>query len=393
MTTTSGAKLLRRPGEPRRANFLELFFDLVFVVALAQLSQDLIEDLRWSGAFQALVLLLGMWWIWTITAWTTDLYDPQRPAIQLLVTGTMLGSLVMVIALPDAFGERGLVFAGALVTIHVGRQLFLVRALRGHELQRRSFRLLFWFGVSAVPWIAGALVPGTARGVLWTSAIAADYTGGILRFPTPGLGRSPRTEWSVGAEHLAERYRQLFIIALGELILVTASTLTRTGFATDRTTAFVVSFVGTALFWRIYIHRAGELLPAAIAAAPDPDRLARQTLLAHLIMLAGIVATAVADELVIGHPLGHTRPAWVAVMLGGPALFLAGLARFEYAVFSHTSRNRALGVLALAALTPAMLFVPPLLAALAATAVLAAIAVTDAARARGHQPEPPSPPG
>ncbi|PWU54036.1 low temperature requirement protein A [Micromonospora globispora] len=389
--TTSGAKLLRRPGEPRRSNFLELFFDLVFVVALAQLSQGLIQDLSWSGACQTLVLLLAMWWIWTITAWTTDLYDPQQPAIQLLVTATMLGSLLMVVALPDAFGERGLVFAGVYVAMHIGRQLFLVLALRGHELQRRTIRLLFWFSVSAVPWIAGALVPGTARGVLWTLAVAVDYTGGFLRFPTPGLGRSPRLEWSVGAEHLAERYRQLFIIALGELILVTASSLTRSGFAADRTVAFVVSFVGTALFWRIYIQPAGELLPAAIAAAPDPDRLARSALAAHLIMLAGIVATAVGDELVIAHPLGHTPPAWVAILLGGPALFLAGLARFEYRVFSRVSRNRAIGLLVLAALTPAMLFSPPLLAALAAAAVLAGIAVTDAARARGRPPEP-SPP-
>jgi low temperature requirement protein LtrA len=195
------------------------------------------------------------------------------------------------------------------------------------------------------------------------------------------------------AEHLAERDRQLFIIALGELILVTASALSGSGFAADGTAAFVVSFVGTALYWRIYIHRAGERLPAAIAAAPDPDRLARSATLAHLIMLAGIVATAVGDELVITHPLGHTQPAWVAVILGGPALFMAGFARFEYTVFSRVSRNRPIGLLVLAALTPAMLFVPPLLAALAATAVLAAIAVTDVARAKGRPPEPPSPPG
>ena len=389
---TSGAKLLRKPGEARRSNFLELFFDLVFVVALAQLSEGLIQDLSWAGAFQTLVLLLAMWWIWTITAWTTDLYDPQRPAIQLLVTATMLGSLAMVVTLPDAFGERGLVFAGVYVAIHIGRQLFLALALRGHELQRRTIRLLFWFGVSAVPWIAGALVPGTARGVLWTVAVAVDYTGGVLRFPTPKLGPSPRSEWSVGAEHLAERYRQLFIIALGELILVTASSLSGSGFAADRTVAFVVSFIGTALFWRIYIHPAGELLPAAIAAARDPDRLARSALVAHLIMLAGIVATAVGDELVIAHPFGHTQPAWVAILLGGPALFLAGLARFEYGVFSRVSRNRPIGLLVLAALTPAMLFMPPLVAALAAATVLAGIAVTDAARARGRPPEPPSPP-
>ena len=135
------------------------------------------------------------------------------------------------------------------------------------------------------------------------------------------------------------------------------------------------------------------LLPAAIAAAPDPDRLARSAAIAHLIMLAGIVATAVGDQLVIAHPLGHTQPAWVAVILGGPALFLAGRAGFEYAVFARVSRERPIGVLVLAALTPPMLLMPPLLPAIAATAVLTGIAIADAARAHGRPPEPPSPPG
>ena len=87
----------------------------------------------------------------------------------------------------------------------------------------------------------------------------------------------------------------------------------------------------------------GSCWPAAIAAAPDPARLAVSAIYAHLVMVAGIVATAVGDELVIAHPLGHTQPAWVAVILGGPALFLAGRARFEYAVFGRVSRDRPIG--------------------------------------------------
>ncbi|KAB1914341.1 low temperature requirement protein A [Micromonospora sp. AMSO31t] len=299
----------------------------------------------------------------------------------------------MVVALPDAFGDRGLAFAGAYVAIHVGRQLFLVLALRGQELQRRSIRVLGWFAVSAVPWIAGALAPVPARVVLWTLAVAVDVTGGVLRFPTPRLGRSPESEYPIVAEHLSERYRQLFIIALGELILVGTLTLSGSGFAADRTAAFVVSFVATVLFWRIYLHRAGELLPAAIAAARRPDPLARLAAAAHLVMLAGIVATAVGDELVIAHPLGHTPRAWAAVILGGPALFLAGRAAFEYAVFARVSRDRPIGILVLFALAPPVLLAPPLAAVVAATAVLLGVAVADTVRAHRGPPEPPSPPG
>jgi low temperature requirement protein LtrA len=391
MATTNSAKLPPRPDESRQGVFLELFFDLVFVVALAQLSRGLIQDLGWTRAFQTLVLLLGLWLIWSTTAWITDLHDPRRPSIQLLVTATMLGTLVMVVALPEAFGHQGLVFAGTYVAINVGRHVFLAFVQRGHELQRRSIRVLFWFGASAVPWIVGGTVPVTARGALWALAVATDLTGGVLRYPTPGLGRSPKSEYPIGAEHLAERYRQLFIIALGELILVTALTLSGSGFARDRTVAFVVSFVSTALFWRIYIYQAGELLPAAIAAAPDPDRLARWAAVTHPIMLAGIVATAVGDELVIAHPLEHTLLAWVAVILGGPALFLAGRAAFEHTILARVSWDRPIGVLVLAVLTPAMLVVAPLVATMAATVVLAAVAATDAARAPSRPEGSPSP--
>ena len=271
MTTSRAGELLRKPGDPQRATFLELFFDLAFVFALTQLSHGLIQDLTWSGAFQTLVLLLAVWWVWFSTAWITDRFDPQRPAIQLLVIATMVGSLVMAAALPEAFGRQGLVFAGAYVAIQIGRSIFLVLALRGHELRRTSVRQLFWFGVSAVPWIAGALAHGTARGALWTLAVAVDYTAyADSASPRRGSAARPRRSSPIAAEHLAERYRQFFIIALGELILVTGLAFSGSGFAADRSAAFVVSIATTVLLWRIYIYRAGELLAAAIAAARRP---------------------------------------------------------------------------------------------------------------------------
>jgi low temperature requirement protein LtrA len=112
-----GGRAGAEAGDPQRATFLELFFDLVFVLALAQLSRGLAEDLGWSGAFRTLVLLGAMWWVWSSTAWLTDRTDPQRPVIQALVIATMVGSLVMAAAVPEAFGDTGLIFAGAYVAI------------------------------------------------------------------------------------------------------------------------------------------------------------------------------------------------------------------------------------------------------------------------------------
>jgi low temperature requirement protein LtrA len=390
--TSGAAGLLRRPEEPR-ATYLELFFDLVFVFALARLSQGLLEHLSWSDAFQTLVLLLALWSVWAHTAGLTDRLDPHQPLIQLLVIATMFGTLLMAAAAPEAFREQGLVFAGLYVATQIGRTAGAVLVLRGHEARGAFARPLFWSCVSAVPWIAGAVAHDAARGVLWALAVAMEYGGLAFGLPTPRLGRARAAEFAISAPHLAERYRQLFIIALGELILVTGLAFSRGRFEPDRIAAVVVAFATTALLWRIYIHRAGGLLAEAIAAAPDPFRAVIPATYAHLLMIAGIVAIAVGDELVIEHPLGHTPPAWITVILGGPALFLAGRGMFEYTVFGRVSRNRVAGVLVLAAISPATIFLPPVLVAAAAALVLAGIAVSDAARARGRPPEPPSPPG
>ena len=134
------------------------------------------------------------------------------------------------------------------------------------------------------------------------------------------------------------------------------------------------------------------MLAPAIAATHNPRRVAVLTIYAHVIMVAGIVSIAVGDELVIQDPLEHTRPAWIAVILGGPALFLAGRATFEYAVFGRVSRRRVIGALTLVAISPAMRPVPALAAATAAALILAGVAIADAVRTPRLPSEPPSPP-
>jgi low temperature requirement protein LtrA len=393
MTTSRAAELLRSPEDPQRATFLELFFDLVFVLALTQLSHGLIQHLTWTGAGQTLLLLLALWWVWAQTAGLTDRLDPQRPPIQLTVIATMLGTLVLAAAAPEAFGKQGPLFAGAYVVVNIGRSAFLVLVLRGHEVRRLWARQLVWFVVSAVPWITGAVVHGWARAALWTLALSVDYALATLLWPTPGLGWAKAAEIGIASEHLAERSRQFFIIALGELILLSGLAYGASGFHRDSNAALLVSFTTTVLLWRIYIYRAGELLGTAIAAARDPIRVGFATNYAHLTMVAGIVLTAVGDEILIAHPAGHTRPAWTVVLLGGPALFLVGRAMFECGVFARVSRNRWIGLLVLAALTPVMLHSSPIVVGLAAAAVLTGIAVSDTARSRRRPAETPSPLG
>ncbi|MGC5017695.1 low temperature requirement protein A [Micromonospora sp. DT47] len=398
MADQPGEQFLRGEKTSPRATFLELFFDVAFVFALTRLSNRLVDDftvqrrLFLPEAGQTLLLLLALWMVWSLTTWTTSRYDPDQPALQLVVAGSMFGSMVMAVSLPEAFDTRGLSFAIGFVAVQVGRPLVLTVVMRHHPERHIAGRILAWSLVSAVPWIAGGLAENDARGVLWTLAVLLDYGAGRLGWPLPGRGRSPASSWTVTQEHLAERYQQFIIIALGEMILISGFTFSGSEFAGAQWVAFAITFATTALLWRIYFYRAGTVLGEAVAGSAQPGRLAESATYTHLVMVAGIVASAVGYEIVIAHPGGHTDPAWLTVIIGGPALFVLGRARFEYEVFGRVSRSRLVGLGVLVAMAPLMTRLPPLAVAGATSTVVAGIALADARRARGRPPERPSPP-
>ncbi|MEV4759330.1 low temperature requirement protein A [Micromonospora sp. NPDC049559] len=378
---------LRSPDTPERATFLELFFDLAFVFALLQVSRGLVQHLDWSGAFHTLILLLALWRVWLVTTWITNRLDPQWLPMQLMVVTTLLASLVLATALPQAFGKYGLIFAGVYVAIQPGRYLVLLFFMRGHELQGAVVRAL-WSGlVSSGPWIAGAFTHGSARTALWTFAIAVEYAVFAVNIPLPWAGHVGPWQSPTSAEHLAERYRQFFIVALGVLTMAGGLALDSHGFTPARVAAFVMSVAVTALIWRTYIYRAGEVLSAAFRVARTPARLGIGPVYAHLVMVAGIVGMAGGIDLVIAQPLGPTPPAHAIAFLGGPALFLAGRAGFEYIVFAKVSWNRPTGALVLVALILPAIHRPPIVATVAVLVVMLGVAITDAVRIRHHRGE------
>ncbi|TDC38366.1 low temperature requirement protein A [Micromonospora sp. 15K316] len=391
MTIDHAVGLARKGEGPQRATLLELFLDLVFVAALALTSRNLAQNLGWAGAYQTTVLLMAIWWVWSVTALATDLYNAQRPPIFVMTLWAMLGTILMAGALPTAFSDHALVFAGAYVAIHVGRGIFLNAALRRRAARMHAGRFIFWFALSAVPWLAGALVTGWARGSLWAAALAIDYGAAWLRYPTPRLGRVPLSQYRVAADHLAERYQQFFTLALGDLILVTTLTYAEHGVAPDRTAALVIAFGATVLLWQIYVHRAGALLQATIESSRDPGGFVRSAPYTHLLMVAGVVVASAGFEVVIAHPADRATPWLAGIMLGGPALFMAGRARFEYEVFSRVSPSRLVALLVLIVAGPALMLAPALVAGLTATLVLLGVAVADGIRARGGPPEQPAP--
>src|SRR5919199_782721 len=385
-----GGGLLRtRDGGEQRVTPLELFFDLVYVFAITQLSHLLLDHLTVGGALETLFLLLAVWWAWVYTTWVANWFDPDRLPVRLMLVAVMLASLVMSVAIPDAFGERGLMFALAYVTIQVGRTVFVVIALnkslgRSAPLSRNFQRIFFWLLASGVLWIIGGLLEGEARYVLWALALAVEYVGPVVGVYTPGLGRSTTEVWTVEGGHAAERCQLFVIIALGESILVTGTTFGEIETSVATLGAFVVAFLGSVALWWIYFARAAEAAREVFASSEDPGRIARSAYTYfHLPMIAGIIAVAAADELTVAHPVEHGTAASVALTLGGTALFLAGHGLFKWAVFGMLSWPRVVAIAALIALIPAGFVVPALALGVAVVLIVAALAVWDTLAYRG----------
>jgi low temperature requirement protein LtrA len=370
--------LVRDPRQASGATFLELFFDLAFVFAFTRLSQELHKEVSWYGVWDTLVSLLALWWVWSTTVWLTERLDPERLLTQLVVIVIMFWALVIAAAVPDAFEGHGTVFAIGYVTVQLVRGLFMLVALRGHPLYRSTLRSLAWTAASGVLWVIGGPVDRHIQEPLWTVAVIVDYVAAGLGWPLPGKGRATHFNLPVGSEHLAERYRQFLIIALGDMVLVTASTFSVGGLTADRWAAFISAFITTVLFWRIYIYRAGELLGHAIAAADQPTRSSQATSYAHLVMVIGIVLTTVANELTIDHPFGGGHVASTVVVVAGPAVFLLGRALFELTVFGRMSRARLTGIALILALFPLAQLVPLVATTTLVDLVLLAVAVTNA---------------
>jgi low temperature requirement protein LtrA len=377
------------PGAPRllrvrgissaRVTNTELFFDLVYVFAITQITHLLLARLSWLGAGQALMLLLAVWWAWMYTAWVTNWFQPDAGPVRVMLLAVMLVSLIMSATLPAAFGGRGLAFACAYVVMQIGRTTFVVLAARDQPALRRNFqRILAWCAVAGAGWLAGGFAHGWARAAFWLASLAVDYASPAAGFYTPGLGRSQTTDWTIAGGHLAERCQLFLIIVLGESVLDTGAAFGGLRITVASTTAVVFAFLASVALWWIYFNRSADDSAAAIASADDPGRLGRSAYVYfHLPMVAGVIVLAVADDLAVAHPGGHARGALIATVLGGPALFLAGHALFKRAMFGVLSAPRLAAIAVLAALVPAGLAVPPLALLGLATAVVAAVAAWD----------------
>jgi low temperature requirement protein LtrA len=368
----------RRPTDAtsQRASTLELFYDLVFVFAITQVSHLLLKHLTWAGVLQALIALLAVYWSWNYTTWTTNELDTESIPVRLLLLALMLVSLLMSVAIPQAFETHALLFAGSYVAIQVGRHTFLTFAAAdsGTVERERAGHILTWFVVVGVLWIAGALLDGPERVVLWLAALALDYCAPLVTYWVPGRRRLAPATWNVGTEHFAERFGLFIILALGESIVITGATTSELDLDAARILAFVMAFLASAAIWWLYFSSVASLGEHYLEVSDSRTVLARDAYTyLHVVFVAGIILSAVGDELVIAHPTGILPPYEVAAVAAGPALYLLAHTLFGYRLTGSMGRAKPLGTLACALVGFVGLYVPALVLAGLLIIVLVAV--------------------
>jgi len=361
-----------------KVSFVELFFDLVFVFSISQLAHTLAEHFTVLGGLETIMLIFAVWWVWVFTAWVTNWLDPDRMPVRIMLFVLMFAGLILSAAIPDAFGEKAIFFAGAYVFMQVGRSLFTVYALRDiSPANHRNFvRITSWLVLSGVFWITGALVEGEIRIGLWLAALVIEYAGPALGFRVPGLGKSTTADWDVSGAHLAERCALFIIICLGETVLQAGKTFAEQPVTPLIVAVFITAFVGTVALWWIYFQFGHERAAHRIEHDDTPGGVARQAFTyAHIPILAGIILSVVGDEFLFAHPRAQADMHTAAAILGGPAVFLIGNLWFKGVTTGRPPLSHLVGLVGLALLLFTLPMVVVYQLGILAAAVLVVVAI------------------
>jgi low temperature requirement protein LtrA len=357
----------------------ELFFDLVYVFAVTQLSHLVLGDLSVAGLAHAGFLLVVVWWAWIYTAWMTNWFEPASAVVRTILAGVMLASLLAAAALPTAFAGGALLFAASYVALQVGRNAAAIALLgRGHRLRDVFERLLVWSLASGILWLAGAAVAPNRRIPLWGLAFALDLAAPLAGYWLPGRGRTATADYDIEASHFTERCRLFVLIALGESIVVAGATAARADLTAPAVGCLVLAFLETLALWWLYFGPDTQRSHLAVVSSENPGRLARDAYTyVHILIVAGIVLTAAADNLLIADPGATAQGVAPALFLAGPGLFLLGASAFQWMTTGRINRGHLLAVVLLLAFGAIADRVPVVALAVIATALLGALAIRE----------------
>jgi low temperature requirement protein LtrA len=345
---------------------LELFFDLVFVLALTQCTALMADEPTWEGLAKGLLVLGVLWWSWVGYAWLTSAVDPEEDAVRLVMFVAMAALLVVGLCVPGAFGDSALIFALAYAVVRIAHIGLFLLASRDDPLFRKS--VVGLAGSTAVGsglLIGAAFADGALQGGLWAVALLLDM-GGPYFFGAEG--------WKLAPHHFAERHALIVIIALGESIVaigVGAEEQVDAGIVVAASVGMAVAAAQWWLYFDVVFHVAARRLGDSVVGR-ERNEMARDSYsYLHFPMVAGIVLVALGMKKTLGHVEDPLKLVPAAALLGGTSIYLLAHVAFRYRHI-HSINVRRLGLaIALCAFIPVAIEIP----ALATVAVIAAALV------------------
>ncbi len=365
----------RSGAEEERVTPLELFFDLVFVFAITQVTQLVSDDPTWAGVVRGLLLLALLWWAWAAYAWLTNTVNPEEGIVRLVMFGAMAAMLVASLAVPEAFDSNALIFAiayGAVRVAHLG--LYALAGRGDPDLLGAVARLAASSLVATGLLVFASALDGKQQAGVWAIAVAIDLAG-----PLFGGGRG----WRLSAGHFAERHALIIIVALGESIVALGLGAAGLDLDAGLIAAAVLGTAMAAALWWAYFDVVAIVAERRLRSAEGAAqaRLARDSYsYLHLPMIAGIIFFAVGVKKTLGHvgdPLA-TVPA--VALCGGVALYLLAHVAFRLRNVGSLNRQRLVAAGLLLALIPVAREVEALASLGAVTAICAVLIVYEAIR-------------
>jgi low temperature requirement protein LtrA len=372
---TSRRRLSATLRQEERVTPLELFFDLVFVLAITQCTALMATAADAAGVARGLLVLAVLWWAWVGYSWLTSVVDPEEGMVRIVMFGAMAGLLVASLAVPEAFDAEALLFVAAYASVRAGQIALFWIADRDDPNLRRSIAGL---GVSSAIGVTllfcAAFLDGVAQGALWGLAILLDF-GGPFVFGSEG--------WRLAPRHFAERHGLIVIIALGESIVAIglgAGSVVDSGIVVGAVLGIVVA----AGLWWLYFDVSAIAAERRLSAAPvgkEQNELARDAYsYLHFVLVAGIVLVALGLKKALAHVGDELDLVLAGALLGGTALFLLGQVAFRLRMIRRLASARLVCAVVLLALVAPATQVPALAALAGLAAALVALIAYEAVR-------------
>ena len=355
--------------ERERVTPLELFFDLVFVLAITQCTALMADTPTWEGLAKGMLVLGVLWWAWVGYAWLTSVVDPEEGVVRLVIFAAMAGLLVAALCVPHVFDDTGLLFAcslGVVRAAHIG--LFLVASRDDPGLRKSTTGLAVSTALGVGLLIVASFADGALQGGLWALALVLDMGGPLI---------AGQDGWKLMPAHFAERHGLIVIIALGESIVAIGIGVADAAVDTGIVVAAVLGTAVAATLWWLYVDVVALVAERRLSNAKpgrEQNAVARDSFsLLHFPMIAGIVLVALGMKKTLEHVEDPLKLVPAVALLGGTAMYLLAHVAFRWRNIHRLSVQRIVTAAVLAALLPLAVELPSLATLAILAAVLAAL--------------------